>query len=211
MNDQSDSSLKTSFHQKQEQELNNSTNSTRSADSIKTTRGADSVNSTRSADSIKTTRDADSVKSTHGAEPVKSARGADSVNSTRSADSIKTTRDADSVKSTRGVGSLLKRFISYYKPYRGLFIADLFFALIQALTAIAFPYLIRYLINEVFVMSDLSLIGSILTRTAILMFVLYVVEAVATYFVSSWGHILGARIESDMRRDLFMHMERLSF
>ena len=60
-------------------------------------------------------------------------------------------------------------------------------------------------------MPDLSLIGDILTRTAILMFVFYVVEAVATYFVSSWGHILGARIESDMRRDLFMHMERLSF
>ncbi|HZK28915.1 MAG TPA: ABC transporter ATP-binding protein, partial [Clostridia bacterium] len=49
------------------------------------------------------------------------------------------------------------------------------------------------------------------TKTAILMLALYLVEAFATYFVSSWGHILGARIETDMRRDLFSHMEKLSF
>ncbi|MGI6157000.1 MAG: ABC transporter ATP-binding protein [Saccharofermentanales bacterium] len=107
--------------------------------------------------------------------------------------------------------SLVRRFASYYRPYLGLFLADLFFAAVQGAAGLAFPSLIRYLINDVFTLSDTSLIGPILLRTSILMFVLYVVEAIATHFVSSWGHILGARLETDMRRDLFSHMEKLSF
>ena len=224
MNDQSDNNRKLRFRQKREQEQTSTSTSTCGSEPLKSTRSAETAESTRSAESVKPSRDAGSVKSKHGADSVesrrgdeaeKSKRGADSVKSSRNADSVKSKRGAEtetsSAKSIRGAGSLLKRFASYYKPYRGLFIADLFFALIQGMAAITFPFLIRYLINEVFTMPDRSLIGDILTRTAILMFVFYVVEAVATYFVSSWGHILGARIESDMRRDLFMHMERLSF
>lgn len=107
--------------------------------------------------------------------------------------------------------SMLKRFASYYKPYMGLFIADLFFASIEGAVGLAFPSIIRYLINDIFVMPEKSLILPILIKTALLMFFLYVVEAISLYFVTSYGHIMGARIEADMRHDLFSHMEKLSF
>ena len=106
---------------------------------------------------------------------------------------------------------LISRFASYYKPYLWLFTADLFFAAIEGAVGLAFPSIIRYLINDVFTMADRALIVPILTRTALLMLLLYVVEAIALYFVTSYGHILGARIETDMRRELFTHMEKLSF
>lgn len=106
---------------------------------------------------------------------------------------------------------MLARFASYYRPYLGLFAADLFFAALEGAVGLAFPSLIRYLINDVFTMGAGALIVPILIRTALLMLALYVVEAVALYFVTSYGHILGARIETDMRRELFTHMEKLSF
>ena len=115
------------------------------------------------------------------------------------------------MKKTDRKQSLLLRFAAYYKPYLRLFSADLFFAAIEGAVGLAFPALIRYLINDIFTLVDRPLILPILTRTALLMFALYLVEAAALYFVSSWGHILGARIETDMRRDLFGHMEKLSF
>ena len=107
--------------------------------------------------------------------------------------------------------SYLPRFISYYKPYKGLFAADMFFATVIGATGLAFPWIMRTLINEVFTLGDKSLVASILLPAGIVMLVLYIVEALATKFVSSWGHILGARIERDMRQDLFTHMEKLSF
>lgn len=107
--------------------------------------------------------------------------------------------------------SYLPRFISYYKPYKGLFAADMFFATVIGATGLAFPWIMRTLINEVFTLGDKSLVASILLPAGIIMLVLYIVEALATKFVSSWGHILGARIERDMRQDLFTHMEKLSF
>ena len=107
--------------------------------------------------------------------------------------------------------SLIRRFVAYYRPYKWLFAADLFSAAINGGVGLVFPAMIRYIINDVFTMPDTSLIAPILTKMAILMFVLYLVEAGSLYFVSSWGHILGARIETDMRRDLFEHMEKLSF
>ncbi|MCK9350170.1 MAG: ABC transporter ATP-binding protein [Clostridiaceae bacterium] len=112
---------------------------------------------------------------------------------------------------TQGEKSLISRFAKYYRPYLTLFIADLFFAGIEGAVGLAFPSIIRYLINDIFTMPEKSMIIPILTKTALLMFALYVVEAISLYFVSSYGHILGARIETDMRRDLFSHMEKLSF
>ena len=63
--------------------------------------------------------------------------------------------------------SMLKRFASYYKPYMGLFIADLFFASIEGAVGLAFPSIIRYLINDIFVMPEKSLILPILIKTAL--------------------------------------------
>ncbi len=107
--------------------------------------------------------------------------------------------------------SYLPRFVSYYKPYKGLFAADMFFAMVIGATGLAFPWVMRTLINEVFTLSDKGRIVEILIPAGIFMLALYVIEGLATKFVTSWGHILGARIERDMRQDLFTHMEKLSF
>lgn len=107
--------------------------------------------------------------------------------------------------------SLTRRFISYYGPYKWLFAADLSCAAIYGTVGLVFPALIRYVVNDVFTLPDTSLIAPILIKMAILMFALYIVEACSLYFISTWGHILGARLETDMRRDLFGHMEKLSF
>ncbi|NLC90025.1 MAG: ABC transporter ATP-binding protein [Clostridiaceae bacterium] len=111
----------------------------------------------------------------------------------------------------KSFASYLPRFVSYYKPYKGLLAADMFFAMVIGATGLAFPWIMRTLINEVFVLSDKGRIVEILIPAGIFMLALYVIEGLATKFVTSWGHILGARIERDMRQDLFTHMEKLSF
>ena len=68
--------------------------------------------------------------------------------------------------------SYLPRFISYYKPYKGLFAADMFFATVIGATGLAFPWIMRTLINEVFTLGDKSLVASILLPAGIVMLVL---------------------------------------
>lgn len=106
---------------------------------------------------------------------------------------------------------MFRRFIAYYKPYRGTFCLDMFFAFIVAATGVAFPILVRYLTREVFTRADKELmIREVLTLSGVLLLI-YVLQAIAQYYVTSYGHIMGAKIEYDMRRDLFSHMEKLSF
>ncbi len=106
---------------------------------------------------------------------------------------------------------MFRRFIKYYKPYKKVFYFDMFCALVVALTAVAFPILIRKLTREIFVeYSGSELFGYVL-QIAGIMLVLYIIEALAQYYVTSHGHIMGARIERDMRSDLFSHLQKLSF
>lgn len=87
----------------------------------------------------------------------------------------------------------------------------MFFAFIVAATGVAFPILVRYLTREVFTRADKELmIREVLTLSGVLLLI-YVLQAIAQYYVTSYGHIMGAKIEYDMRRDLFSHMEKLSF
>jgi len=106
--------------------------------------------------------------------------------------------------------SVLKKFMRYYKPYRGIFFLDMFCALVLSLIDLAFPQILNILTDEVF--TDTT--GNI-TRVVVYvgagLLVMYAVRYVCEYYITSWGHAMGARMESDMRQDLFDHYQRLSF
>lgn len=105
---------------------------------------------------------------------------------------------------------LFKRFISYYKPYRFLFYFDLFCALIVSVIDLSFP-LILNILNRGLFLGEAENIIKVIGYIGLVLLTMYVVRYFAQYFITSWGHIMGARMESDMRRDLFSHLEKLSF
>jgi ATP-binding cassette subfamily B protein len=105
---------------------------------------------------------------------------------------------------------MLKKFVSYYKPYKGLFAADMLCAFIVAAVDLAFPQILRYLTNNLFINNPSNLLELTLLAGAGLL-IIYVIRLGCQYFITSWGHIMGARMEGDMRRDLFYHYQRLTF
>ncbi len=107
--------------------------------------------------------------------------------------------------------SSLRRFISYYIPYKGLFFLDMLFVSINALAALGMPLLVRHLLNNVLRMGDKAAMFQQILLVSCGLFLLYLVQALSSYVVSSWGHIMGAKMETDMRQQLFNHMEMLSF
>lgn len=86
----------------------------------------------------------------------------------------------------------------------------MFCAVVIAVIDLALPQLLRFL-NNILAADDISNIVRTLLTLGALMLVLYIIRYGAQYFVTSWGHIMGARIESDMRQNLFYHFQRLSF
>ena len=101
----------------------------------------------------------------------------------------------------------VKRFIPYYKPYKALFFTDLFCAVLIAGIELAFPMMTRHVLQTVIPEGTAGRLISILAT----MFVLYVLMAGLNWFVTYWGHIIGVRMEADMRGDLFSHMQTLPF
>lgn len=106
--------------------------------------------------------------------------------------------------------SLWSKFFQYYKPYRGLFFTDLLCASVVSLVDITFPQILYYLTHGVFNRSAVE-IKQVLGMIAAGMAVLYGIRYVCQYYITTWGHIMGARMESDMRQDLFDHYQQLSF
>lgn len=102
---------------------------------------------------------------------------------------------------------MVKRFISYYKPHKRLFFIDMFFAFLISVADLIFPLFTRRMINEIIPEGRMDLL---LTWTGI-MLVLFLIRFVSFYIVSYWGHLLGVRIEHDMRKDLFTHLQTLPF
>lgn len=98
-------------------------------------------------------------------------------------------------------------FASYYKPHLRLFILDMICALLMALVDLAFPYLSRYSLQTLLPESKFTAFFSVMA----ILVVIYILHMVFNYIVSYWGHLLGVRIEADIRRDLFSHMQTLSF
>jgi len=98
-------------------------------------------------------------------------------------------------------------FASYYKPHLRLFLLDMVCALGVALVDLCFPMASRYALNELL---PEALFGAFFALMAILVGA-YLLKALLTFVVTYWGHLLGVRIEADIRSDLFSHMQNLSF
>lgn len=106
--------------------------------------------------------------------------------------------------------SILRRLVSYYKPYLGVFLADMFFAFLSAAVALVFPLAVRYVTSTVIYM-DAAEAQAAIVRLGIILFVLVVVQWFSNYYISNYGHVMGAKIEYDMRAEIFDHYQKMSF
>ena len=103
-----------------------------------------------------------------------------------------------------------KKFIRFYKPYKKLFFIDMLCALIASAIDLAFPQILNLLTKDVFTGSSAHILRSLwIIGTGLI--IMYIVRYYCQYFITSWGHIMGARMESDMRQELFDHYQKLSF
>ena len=105
---------------------------------------------------------------------------------------------------------VFKKFIGYYKPYRTIFFVDLLCASINSLVDILYPQILRTLGSTLFTRES-SVILSKLPLITLGLLLAYLIQTLCTWYVTYRGHIMGARMERDMRRELFSHYERLSF
>ncbi len=102
---------------------------------------------------------------------------------------------------------MLRRFVSFYKPYRGLFITDLVCALFIAAVDLVYPLISKYALEELLPHNQ---VGAFYALMGILVGA-YVLRGVFQFVVAYWGHLLGVYMETDMRRTLFGHLQTLSF
>lgn len=104
----------------------------------------------------------------------------------------------------------VKKFINYYKPYRKVFFADLFFALVSAVIALCIPLIVRHITGEVIYYEQGELMKTVLMFAGLLVGMV-AIDAYAKYYVSYYGHVIGAKMEADMRTEIFGHIQKLSF
>jgi ATP-binding cassette subfamily B protein len=104
-----------------------------------------------------------------------------------------------------------KKFLSYYKPYINLFVADMFFALLASAISLVYPMVVRYITNDILINYDISESAPIIIKLLFAMLGLAAIEYVSTFFISYKGHMMGARMEYDMRNEIFQHYQKLSF
>ena len=105
---------------------------------------------------------------------------------------------------------VLARFVAYYKPYKFLFFFDLVCASVLAAVDLAFPQFLNFFTRQFF-LEPPEVILSTLGWIALGFAALYALRTACQYFITAWGHIMGARMEADMRMDLFKQYQRLSF
>lgn len=105
---------------------------------------------------------------------------------------------------------LLRRFAPYFKPYAAIMLIDLVCAALTTVCELVLPLIVRFLTNRG-TGGAIGLTVPLILRVGLLYLVLRIVDASANYFMQSIGHVMGARIETDMRRDLFDHLQRLSY
>lgn len=108
-----------------------------------------------------------------------------------------------------GTKELLKRFIPYYKPYKGILIMDLGCAALTTVCELVLPLIMRYITNEgLYNMAQLTVrtIGGL----GFIYLCLRIVDLAASYYMTNTGHVMGARIETDMRRAAYFHLQQLS-
>ncbi|MBD5548074.1 MAG: ABC transporter ATP-binding protein [Lachnospiraceae bacterium] len=104
----------------------------------------------------------------------------------------------------------LKKMLSYYKPYRKIFWADMFFAALSAATALMIPLVVRYVTSTLIYLKADEILHQIL-YIAVFLLVLLAIDCYSRFFIGNYGHVMGAKIEYNMRAEIFDHMQKLSF
>ena len=104
----------------------------------------------------------------------------------------------------------LKKLIRYYKPYQKLFWSDMFFAILGAGITLAIPLIVRYITGTVVLFPKEQVLPAIL-KLALVMVAMVLVECFCNFYIAYFGHIMGAKIEHDMRNEIFRHYQKLSF
>lgn len=99
---------------------------------------------------------------------------------------------------------------SYYGPYKGLLALDLFFATLGASVTLAMPLIVRYITGTV-IYEESGAAWQTIVRLSVLMLVLLLVELGCNFYITYWGHLMGARMEYGMRNDIFGHYQKLAF
>ena len=102
---------------------------------------------------------------------------------------------------------MLKEFIKYYKPYKLLFISDMLASFLISLSAMVYPIITRNMLNDFIPNSKYNLI----IKFGIILLVIYIIRALLKYFVQFYGHVMGVKIQSDMRKELFRKIQRLPY
>ena len=105
---------------------------------------------------------------------------------------------------------LIKRFVPYYKPYVGIMILDLFCAALTTVCELVLPLIVREITNRATNEIEKLTIGFVLFVGAGYL-ILRLIDTAANYYMATFGHIMGTKIETDMRRDMFSHLQRQSF
>lgn len=105
---------------------------------------------------------------------------------------------------------LIKKFIPYYKKYLPILLLDLFCAALTTVCELVLPLIVRYLTDMGMNNIESLTVKTILSAGALYL-VLRIIDAAANYFMANMGHVMGAKIETDMRKDLYSHLQKLSF
>lgn len=109
-------------------------------------------------------------------------------------------------------GKRIKKFFSFYRPYLGLFIADITCAFIVMVISLLLPLCVRHITKNILLIGPQGrTAGELIVPTVLVMAALIVVQSAAALFYDSWGHRMGAMMERDMRNELFSHYQRLPF
>lgn len=111
---------------------------------------------------------------------------------------------------TNKTSYLLKRFLPYFKKYRSVLFLDLFCALLTTVCDLVLPLIVRYL-TDIGTSAPARLSVQLILSVGAIYLGLRVVDLIANYYMARVGHVMGARIETDMRRDLFAHLQTLSY
>ena len=104
----------------------------------------------------------------------------------------------------------IRQLARYYIPYKGLFFTDMFFAMLGAAITLVMPLIVRYITSTV-VEKPLEQATGEIIRLGILMIAMVLVEMYCNFYIAYYGHVMGARIEHDMRNEIFGHYQKLSF
>ena len=105
---------------------------------------------------------------------------------------------------------MFKRFSVYYKPYIGIIILDLLCAALTTVCELVFPLIVRRITNMAIDPTQQFMISTVIRLGGVYL-LLRVVDVCANYYMANAGHVMGARLETDMRRDMFDHLEKLPF